>query len=124
MVTINRHLINNEELKPTLNSEGTVGAALIFIPACSKIPFLHFGTGSGMAPPKRLLAEEDREEHAEAQGEEPESGSGGADGPDAAQFARSEAQRQEGAIATVRKREPGVHVCASSPRAWAARGAQ
>ena len=62
----------------------TVGAALIFIPACSKIPFLHFGTGSGMAPPKRLLAEEDREEHAEAQGEEPESGSGGADGPDAA----------------------------------------
>src|SRR4029077_11805811 len=82
-------------------------AALIFMPACSKIPFLHFGTGSGMAPPKRLLAEEDREEHAEAQGEEPESGSGGADGPDAAQFARSEArfENEAAGVAVLKKKE-------------------
>jgi hypothetical protein len=46
---LNRHLINNEELEPTLNSEVTFGAALIFMPACSKIPFLRFGTRAGIA---------------------------------------------------------------------------
>ena len=59
----------------------------------------------GTTPPQIVLAEEDWEKHAEAQGEEPESGSGGADGADTAQFVRSEARfEKEGAgIAALKK---------------------
>lgn len=40
---------NYDDQQSNSNSADAVDAALIIVPACSKIPFLHFRTGFGIA---------------------------------------------------------------------------
>ena len=47
VATMNKN--NNDDQQSTSNSADAVEAALIIVPACSKIPFLRFGTSSGIA---------------------------------------------------------------------------